>query len=118
VGDSPIVGSGGFADNLSGGCSSTGHGESIIPVNLCLRVALNMESGLSPNEASEKAISFMFQRTRGRGGVIAISKDGAIGRAASTQRMAWASATGFKGQPIPAAIEKGIENADGFAKYS
>ena len=112
------MGSGGFADNSMGGCSSTGHGESIIPVNLCLRVALNMESGLSPAQASEKAIEYMFQRTKGRGGVIAISKEGAVGRAASTQRMAWASATGFLGQPEPSAVERGIDNHQEFAKYA
>ncbi len=32
VGDSPLVGSGGLADNTMGGCSSTGHGESILYV--------------------------------------------------------------------------------------
>ena len=34
IGDVPIVGSGGYADNRIGGVSTTGHGESIIKVNL------------------------------------------------------------------------------------
>ena len=49
VGDSPLVGSGGFADNMAGGCSSTGHGESIIPVQLCARAVQSMETGTLPS---------------------------------------------------------------------
>jgi beta-aspartyl-peptidase (threonine type) len=45
VGDVPIVGSGGYADNRVGGSSSTGHGESIIKVNLTRLVLNYMEVG-------------------------------------------------------------------------
>ena len=37
VGDSPLLGSGGYA-NLTGGCSSTGHGESILRALVCRQV--------------------------------------------------------------------------------
>ena len=57
VGDSPLVGSGGFADNVAGGCSSTGHGESIIPVQLCARAVQNMEAGTAPSGVCRLMVS-------------------------------------------------------------
>lgn len=38
VGDSPIFGCGAYANKL-GGCSSTGHGESLIRATVCREVA-------------------------------------------------------------------------------
>ena len=43
-GDSPLVGSGGYADNESGAVSTTGHGESITKVCLAYRVVQSLES--------------------------------------------------------------------------
>jgi beta-aspartyl-peptidase (threonine type) len=40
VGDSPLVGSGGYADNQSGAVSTTGHGESIIKVLVSFQTLL------------------------------------------------------------------------------
>ena len=37
VGDSPLFGSGAYGDP-NGCCSSTGHGESLIKVNICRQV--------------------------------------------------------------------------------
>ncbi|KAJ1150553.1 hypothetical protein NDU88_003344 [Pleurodeles waltl] len=48
VGDSPIIGSGGYADNLAGAVSTTGHGESIMKVTLARRIILDMENGKPP----------------------------------------------------------------------
>ncbi|KAJ8308615.1 hypothetical protein KUTeg_013489 [Tegillarca granosa] len=56
VGDSPIIGSGGYADNVSGAVSTTGHGESIMKVCLARHVTYLMEQGMSAQEASEKAL--------------------------------------------------------------
>ncbi|XP_015218628.2 isoaspartyl peptidase/L-asparaginase isoform X2 [Lepisosteus oculatus] len=45
VGDSPIIGSGGYADNFSGAASCTGHGESIMKVTLARLILFHMEQG-------------------------------------------------------------------------
>lgn len=45
VGDSPLVGAGGFADDWSGAVSATGFGEAIMRVSLARRVAEGMEAG-------------------------------------------------------------------------
>uniref|UniRef100_A0A5F9CH61 Isoaspartyl peptidase/L-asparaginase n=1 Tax=Oryctolagus cuniculus TaxID=9986 RepID=A0A5F9CH61_RABIT len=43
VGDSPCVGSGGYADNSIGAVSTTGHGESILKVNLARLTLFHVE---------------------------------------------------------------------------
>ncbi|KAF5900710.1 isoaspartyl peptidase/L-asparaginase-like, partial [Clarias magur] len=43
VGDSPFIGSGGYADNRSGAVSCTGHGESILKVTLARLILFHME---------------------------------------------------------------------------
>jgi len=101
VGDVPIVGSGGYADNKIGGASSTGHGESIMKVNLAKLVLTYLEAGNPIQEAAEKALEYMRQRVDGNGGVIALDTHGNIGHSYTTTRMVWASARNGK-------IESGI----------
>ncbi|KAG7276958.1 hypothetical protein CRUP_016448 [Coryphaenoides rupestris] len=45
VGDSPVIGAGGYADNRSGAVSCTGHGESILKVTLARLIIFNIEQG-------------------------------------------------------------------------
>ncbi|XP_062595489.1 isoaspartyl peptidase/L-asparaginase-like [Saccostrea cucullata] len=90
VGDSPIVGSGAYADNDSGAVSTTGHGESITKVCLAREVTHRIEEGMSAQEASEAALQKMNRRVQGSGGVVAVSKGGDIGKHFTTERMAWA----------------------------
>ncbi|XP_034041413.1 isoaspartyl peptidase/L-asparaginase [Thalassophryne amazonica] len=52
VGDSPIIGCGGYADNFRGAVSCTGHGESILKVTLASRILSHMDRGKSVAEAS------------------------------------------------------------------
>jgi L-asparaginase / beta-aspartyl-peptidase len=113
VGDSPLIGCGGYADNASGACSSTGHGESIMAVLLCQRAILMADAGMTPNEATQAALKYMFARTKGRGGLIMIDKSGAVGHFGSTERMAWASAEGVVGAP-PTHTDANVDNAAGF----
>ncbi|MCW4011790.1 MAG: isoaspartyl peptidase/L-asparaginase [Candidatus Bathyarchaeota archaeon] len=91
VGDVPIIGSGGYADNRVGAVSTTGHGESILKVNLSKLVLNYMETGMSVQIATEKALGYMAVRVNGNGGLIAIDKDGNIGHGFTTKRMVWAS---------------------------
>ena len=90
VGDSPLIGCGGLADNDRGGVSTTGHGESITRVTLASRV-LSLLDKLSIEEAIEQALKYMEAKTGGRGGLILVTKDGEIGKGFTTKRMAWAS---------------------------
>jgi len=101
VGDVPLIGSGGYADNRVGGVSTTGHGESIMRVNLAKLVVTYMEMGMHIQEASEKALGYMAVRVNGSGGLIALDADGNMGHAFTTKRMVWASITDGE-------LEKGI----------
>jgi beta-aspartyl-peptidase (threonine type) len=91
IGDVPLIGSGGYADNKVGGVSTTGHGESIMKVNLAKLVLTYMNTGMPVQEASEKALGYMKVRVSGHGGLIALDADGNIGHAFTTKRMVWAS---------------------------
>jgi len=91
VGDSPLIGSGTYCDNLVGGVSCTGHGESIIKVCLAKHMADLMERGVDVEAAADESLERMRRRVGGAGGLIAI--EAATGRPAlrfTTERMAWA----------------------------
>ncbi|XP_075058672.1 isoaspartyl peptidase/L-asparaginase-like [Mixophyes fleayi] len=92
VGDSPIVGSGAYADNFCGAVSTTGHGESIMKVTLARLVLFNMQRGETPQNAADHALEYMKNRVHGSGGLIVVSKSGEWAARFSTKRMAWASA--------------------------
>jgi beta-aspartyl-peptidase (threonine type) len=91
VGDVPIIGSGGYADNRVGAVSTTGHGESILKVNLAKLVLSYMDTGMDIQEAAEKALGYMHVRVKGNGGLIAVDPQGNIAHAFTTKRMVWAS---------------------------
>jgi beta-aspartyl-peptidase (threonine type) len=101
VGDVPIVGCGGYADNRIGGASATGHGESIIKVNMTKLVLNYAEAGNPIQDATDKALAYMKNRVNGTGGVIALDAKGNIGHSFTTKRMVWATAKNGK-------IESGI----------
>jgi len=91
VGDTPIVGAGGYADNQVGGVSTTGHGESITKACLAYTAILDMEQGSSPSEAGQYALKRMMDKVGGAGGIIIINRSGDWCAEFSTQRMAWAA---------------------------
>lgn len=91
VGDVPIVGCGGYADNTVGAVSSTGHGESILKVNLARLVLTYMEAGINVQKAADKALAYMIERVKGNGGVIVVDVHGNVGHSYTTKRMPWAS---------------------------
>lgn len=55
VGDSPIIGSGGYADNMVGGVSCTGHGESIMRVVLARDVLWRLERETEKEQEKTKS---------------------------------------------------------------
>jgi beta-aspartyl-peptidase (threonine type) len=99
VGDTPVVGSGFYADAQAALCA-TGWGEAIATVQLCARTAMRVEAGAVPAEAAAEALARMEAAVRwpgaGRatGGLIVLRSDGTGGWAFTTPRMArggWAA---------------------------
>jgi len=101
VGDSPLVGSGGYADNEVGAVSTTGHGEAIARVTLARLALWNLGAGKAPKEAAHEALATMKQRCGaqggGCGGLIMVSKNGDFTAQFTTRRMVWASQKGTVG---------------------
>uniref|UniRef100_A0A1A8HRU4 Isoaspartyl peptidase/L-asparaginase n=1 Tax=Nothobranchius kuhntae TaxID=321403 RepID=A0A1A8HRU4_NOTKU len=91
VGDSPIVGCGGYADNSSGAVSCTGHGESILKVTLARLILSHIEQGKSVADASQLSLQHMSDRVRGAGGAVVVSPSGQWAATFTTKRMAWAA---------------------------
>jgi beta-aspartyl-peptidase (threonine type) len=90
VGDSPLIGCGLYADDQTGGCSSTGWGESIIKVLLAKTATDQIGAGYDPMAAAQMAIDILQRRVGGLGGCILLDSAGHVGFAFNTPRMAYA----------------------------
>ncbi|KAF2360014.1 Peptidase T2 asparaginase 2 [Trinorchestia longiramus] len=90
VGDSPMAGCGGYADDDTGGVSTTGHGESIIKACLAHRIVCSLRAGSSPEEAGTEALDFMWTRVGGHGGAVIVNNMGDVAAPFTTTRMPWA----------------------------
>lgn len=107
VGDTALVGAGLYADSR-GACSTTGDGESVIPVVLA-KTAVDFLSGgaasadgtvsCHPEEAAQKVINLLKQRVPGEAGCILLDRDGRIGWAYNSQDMAVAYMTEELAEP-------------------
>jgi L-asparaginase / beta-aspartyl-peptidase len=89
VGDSSVIGCGGYADNRSAAASLTGWGEPIMKLVLA-KWAVDRVPQLGPEQAAEDAIAYLYARLQGHGGIILLGPDGRFGIAHNTPRMAWA----------------------------
>jgi beta-aspartyl-peptidase (threonine type) len=94
VGDSPLVGSGAYADNWTAGVSATGYGEALMRVVISKRVCDLVGTGLSAAAACAAAIRLLEERTGGEGGLIAVDARGQVGFAFNTRAMPHAYAVG------------------------
>ncbi|BAY31089.1 peptidase T2 asparaginase 2 [Nostoc carneum NIES-2107] len=93
VGDTAVVGSGLYADNKLGACSTTGDGESIIPVVLA-KTAIDFLTGdRHPDEAAQMAIEALKSKVKGEAGCILLDRQGRIGWAYNSSHMACAYMT-------------------------
>ena len=98
VGDSPIVGSGGYADDSIGAASSTGWGEQIMSVVLS-KTALDLREGTADSfEACRAAIGLLEEKVSGLGGVIMVDTGGRTAAFHNTPRMAYAFVEGLSGR--------------------
>jgi beta-aspartyl-peptidase (threonine type) len=93
VGDSPLIGAGLYADNQTGGCSTTGWGESIMKVLLAKTATDLIGAGSDPMAAARAAIDVLKRRVGGLGGCILLDGRGRAGFAFNTPRMAYAYRT-------------------------
>jgi beta-aspartyl-peptidase (threonine type) len=101
VGDSSLIGCGCYADNLSAAVSLTGWGEPIMKLVLGKWATDRVASGTAPELAAREAISYLFNRLGGHGGIILLGPDGRFGFAHNTPAMAWGLAT-------PAGLQTGL----------
>jgi len=103
VGDSPLVGSGFYADSATGGASASGHGEAIMTVGLSRLVVERLAHESTPAAAAATAIAALASpRVRGVGGVIVLDVTGRFGVAFNTSRMAraWCGGDGTLGTAV------------------
>jgi len=98
VGDSSLIGCGCYADNGSAAVSLTGWGEPIMKLVLGKWAVDRVAAGASPEQAASDAISYLYTRLGGHGGIILLGPDGRVGIAHNTPRMAWgiAEASGMQ----------------------
>jgi beta-aspartyl-peptidase (threonine type) len=93
VGDSSLIGCGCYADNLSAAVSLTGWGEPIMKLVLGKWATDRVANGAAPEIAAREAISYLYNRLGGHGGIILLAPDGRFGLAHNTPAMAWGLAT-------------------------
>jgi beta-aspartyl-peptidase (threonine type) len=102
LGDSPLVGSGGYADNRTAATGATGVGEDLMKVVISKQVCDFVAAGMYAQEACDAAINLLENRVNGKGGLITIDAKGHIGIAFNTAAMPHAFAEGegavFSGQ--------------------
>jgi L-asparaginase / beta-aspartyl-peptidase len=97
VGDSPVIGAGVYADNLSCAISCTGDGEQFLRTALARTASLLVETqGLAAPEAAKAAIAYLTRRVQGMGGLILVDREGRCGFAHSTPGL------------LMAAVENGV----------
>jgi len=89
VGDSSLIGCGCYADNLCAAVSLTGWGEPIMKLVLGKWATDRVASGTTPELVAREAISYLYNRLGGHGGIILLGPDGRFGLAHNTPAMAW-----------------------------
>ncbi|QIK68950.1 N(4)-(beta-N-acetylglucosaminyl)-L-asparaginase [Erysipelothrix sp. HDW6C] len=104
VGDSPIIGSGLYADSHVGAATATGLGEDLMKGVVSYEVVRLMKQGMHPQQACER-VTFDLDREliarRGKAGdisIVAINKDGEWGAAANIDTFSFSVAT--ESQPV------------------
>lgn len=90
VGDSAIIGSGGYADNELAAVSCTGEGEAFMRLVLAKWTADRVGAGHAPQQAAEAAMERLGTRLGAYGGLIVLDRTGRWGAAFNAPRMAWA----------------------------
>ena len=88
VGDSPIVGSGVYADNETCAVSATGFGEDFMRTVISKTISDFMfMKGMDAAQATQAGIEYLSRKVKGRGGVIVIDKNGNCSSGFTTKKM-------------------------------
>jgi isoaspartyl peptidase/L-asparaginase-like protein (Ntn-hydrolase superfamily) len=98
VGDSPVFGAGGYAENGIGAAGATGQGEQIMRLMLSKVACDALSSGMSATEAANLAAGKFEQKFQNSmSGIIVIDRNGSIGSAQTAPKMAfgWISNDGL-----------------------
>lgn len=99
VGDTPLAGSGLYADDEMGAAAATGVGEDIMRGATCFYAVECMKAGMSPQQAAEAAIRRTHDRlvrtgrTPGNMAVVCMNPSGEFGGAANHDHFAYAAAS-------------------------
>lgn len=105
IGDTPLLGCGTYANNLYGGVSTTGHGETIMRFNLAQQIIAKIRyEQKTAQQATEEACNEMTKCLTGTGGAITIDAKGNIGMYWTSKRMAWGY---IKGEKLVCGINHG-----------
>ncbi len=100
VGDSPIAGSGFYADSKVGGASATGLGEDLMKGCISYEIVRLMKEGLHPQEACERAVLSLDRELKERRG-----KAGDLSLIAMNNKGEWGAATNIQGFSFVVAAE-------------
>lgn len=98
VGDSPLIGSGFYAESGVGGCAATGLGEDIVKTCLSFRVVELMRGGMSPRGAAETAVLHAHNAILKRGNqpnkiaIVCMNEQGECGAACNHRGFSYACA--------------------------
>lgn len=88
VGDSPIIGSGVYADNETCAVSCTGFGEDFMRTVFAKTVSdILLFQGGDGHTAVDRGIDYLVRKVQGRGGLILIDKDGHCAAGFTTKKM-------------------------------
>jgi len=98
VGDTPLVGCGCYADDMSGAVSMTGIGEGIIRLAVAKSICERLRQGDGPRAAANWVLKQLVARIHGAAGALVLATDGRFTIAHVTPRMAAGWWDG-KGQP-------------------
>lgn len=99
VGDSPIIGSGFYADAAVGGATATGLGEDLMKGCISYEIVRLMKAGLSPQDACDQAVQTLdheLKQRRGSAGdcsVVAMNAKGEWGAATNIENFSYVVAT-------------------------
>lgn len=88
VGDTPLIGSGVYADDEAGAVSMTGIGEAIIRLAVAKEIIEKLRIGISPAHAGKMVLQRLVRRTGGSAGALVLSSTGRLGIHHVTPRMA------------------------------
>lgn len=88
VGDTPLIGSGVYADNEAGAVSMTGVGEGIIRLAMAKSICDELARGAPPGVAARRALARLVGRVDGRAGALVVTPNGRFVIAHVTPSMA------------------------------